>query len=209
MAHKKKYDYFAAFNDQTKIALKEAKMLASVIDGYDNAESLGDVLEKAHEIENEGDEANHKTFAAIAVDFITPFDREEILDISNSLDDIIDQLESTIRLFYMMDVHTVHPGCEDLLECIIDSLEALDIAQEEFADFKKSKKFREAVRKVNNLEEHADDVYMETMRSLFFEESEDPIHVMKWSRIFDKLEDCCDACEHVCDVMESVLLKNS
>ena len=209
MARKKKYNYFSAFEEQVKIALQEAKLLSRIIDNYETSESLEEILDEAHEIEHAGDNANHQTYEAIAVDFITPFDREDIIDISSSLDDIVDKLESTIRLFYMMDVHVVHPNCKGQLDCIIGSLEALQVAQSQFSDFKKNKKFRNAVREVNDLEERADDVYMEAMRSLFANESDDPIHVIKWARIFDKLEDCCDACEHVCDVMESVILKIS
>ena len=209
MARKKKYNYFSAFKEQADIALQEAKLLSRMIEDYENAESLTEILAEAHELEHAGDKLNHQTYEAIAIDFITPFDREDIIDISSSLDDIVDQLESTMRLFYMLDVHVVHPSCKGLLDCIIGSLEALQSAQNQFADFKKNKKFRNAAREVNDFEEHADDVYMETMRSLFSEESDDPIHVIKWARIFDKLEDCCDACEHVCDVMESVILKVS
>lgn len=209
MARKKKYDYFEAFKDQVDIALKEAHLLAKVFEDYEGADSLHDVLERAHEIENAGDKINHCTFEAITTDFITPFDRDDIIDISSSLDDIVDKLESTIRLFYMMDVHAVHPRCKDLAECVIKSLEALSISQDDFSDFKKSKKFKSSIEDVNSYEEHADNVYMGAMRQLFAEESDDPIHVIKWSRVFDKLENCCDACEHVADVMESVVLKNS
>lgn len=211
MARKKKYDYFEAFEDQTKIALKEADLLHHVITDYDGSQTLADsdILEQAHEIENEGDKVNHKTFKALATDFITPFDREDIIDISASLDDIIDQLEATLNLAYMMDVHVVHEKAPELVDCIIKSLKALLVLEKELSDFKKSSKFQRAVEEVNNYEEQADAVYMEAMRHLFTEESDDPIHVIKWSRIFDQLEDCCDACEHVSDVIETVVLKNS
>ncbi len=211
MARKKKYNYFSAFEEQTTIALQEADLLHQVLSEYDKAETLAssDILDRAHEIENEGDKVNHRTYKALATDFITPFDREDIIDISSSLDNIIDQLESTLRLVYMMDVHVVHDSAHALVDCIINSLKALLVLEKEFPNFKKSGKFKHAVEDVNSYEEQADDVYMHSMRHLFANESDDPIHVIKWSRIFDKLEDCCDACEHVCDVMETVILKNS
>lgn len=207
---KKKYDYFEAFQEQTRIALREADLLERVITNYDESVTLaGDILDKAHEIENEGDKVNHKTFKALATDFITPFDREDIIDISASLDDIIDQLEATMCMAYMMDVHVVHEKAHPLVDCIINSLQALLVLEKELPDFKKSSKFQHAVEEVNNYEEQADDVYLKAMRHLFAEESDDPIHVIKWSRIFDQLEDCCDACEHVSDVIETVVLKSS
>ncbi len=209
MARKKKYNYFSAFEEQVTLALKEANLLAQVIVDYKSIDSYSDIIKEAHEYETAGDKVNRGTFEAIAVDFITPFDREDIIDISRSLDDIIDKLESAIRQFYILDVDVVHPSCKALLDCIIGSLETLLSAQNQFSDFKRNKKFRNALRDVNDYEERADDVYMECMHNLFLEESDDPIHVIRWMRIFDKLEECCDACEHVGDVMDSVVLKIS
>lgn len=209
MARKKKHNYFDSFGSQVDIALREAELLEQVIDEYEGSESFMDILEKAHALENDGDTIKRKTFESIALDFFTPFDREDVIDIASSLDDIVDSLESVIRQLYILDVHVVHPSCKKLVESIIDSLKALRVAQKEFSDFKRSKKFRHAVERVNEYEEQADKIYLESVRNLFAEESDDPVHVIKWSRLFDKLEDCCDACEHVCDVMESVVLKNS
>ena len=209
MARKKKFIYFDAFNDQFNVALQEADLLVEILDNYVSAESIADILDNAHEIECAGDSIKHKTYEAIAVDFFTPFDREDILDITSSLDDITDELESAVRMLYMLDVHVVHPSCKKLAEYTIECLKALRAASKELPDFKRSKKFRHAMEKDNDFEERADNVYLESMRGLFADESDDPIHVIKWSRIFDKLEDCCDACGHVCDVMGSVVLKNS
>ena len=39
--------------------------------------------------------------------------------------------------------------------------------------------------------------------------SRDPLHVISWREIYAYLERCADACEHVADAVESVVMKNS
>lgn len=209
MARKKKYDYFEAFEEQAKLVVEEAKLLASVIDEFTSADGIKAVLPQAHEIENNGDMLNHRTYNAIAADFVTPIDREDLISISSSLDDIIDELEATMISFYMMNVHQMHPTCVELARLLIDASHALLAAIREFRNFKKSESFRGAIAKVNDCEEAADFAYMEGMHQLFSEENPEGVHVLKWSRIFNQMEDACDAIEHVGDVLETVLLKES
>jgi uncharacterized protein Yka (UPF0111/DUF47 family) len=90
MTRKQKYDYFKAFENQTDIALAEADLLIKTIQDFTTAEAVRDIMPDAHELEHKGDEINHATYTAIAVDFITPIDRDDILGISKSLVDIID-----------------------------------------------------------------------------------------------------------------------
>ena len=79
----------------------------------------------------------------------------------------------------------------------------------DFRNFKKSKDFRQHIVDVNSYEEEADHVYLEAMRHLHVVDNEDPMHVLVWSRTYARMEKCCDACEHVADVMATVVLKNS
>jgi len=34
------------------------------------------------------------------------------------------------------------------------------------------------------------------------------VAVIAWTAMFDRLEKCCDCCEHVADVVEMVVMKN-
>lgn len=41
------------------------------------------------------------------------------------------------------------------------------------------------------------------------EEGADALHIIAWREIYDYLEKCADACEHVADGVESAVMKNS
>ena len=79
---------------------------------------------------------------------------------------------------------------------------------EDFRNFKKSKTFKQLIVDVNTYEEEADRLYLKVIRKLHTEDNDNPMRVLVWSQIFDRMEKCCDACEHVADTMSTILLKN-
>lgn len=209
MARKEKYDYFKAFEKQTEIAMQESDLLIKTIEGFTTAEAVRDIMPDAHEFEHQGDEINHATYTAIAIDFITPIDRDDILEISQSLDDVIDEIEDVIQLFYMMNIHFMHKDAYDMACLIKKNCTSLRDAMGEFSNFKKSTLFKKAIVDVNTYEEEADQLYAKLIRNLHTVDEDNPMRVLVWSRIFSKMEKCNDACEHVADTMGTVLLKNS
>ena len=79
---------------------------------------------------------------------------------------------------------------------------------EEFANFKKSKTLHGLIIEINALEEEGDRLFIDSMRRLHTEVT-DPLEIIAWREIYNFLEKCCDACEHVADAVESVIMKNT
>lgn len=208
MAKKNKFDYFEAFENLTKLAVQEADLLIESIETFTEAEKLSDVMARAHDIEHEGDEINHDIFKATATDFITPIDREDVVEMAQTLDNIIDYVEDVMIRFYMYDVHFMHEDALEFARLIKGSCEALDNAMCDFRNFKKSKQFKQLIIEVNDREEQADQLYMRVIRNLHTIDRENPMRVYVWSKVFDSMEKCCDACEHGADIMSTILLKN-
>lgn len=208
MSKKTKFDYFDAFEKQTQVAVEEADLLIEAIEGFTEAENLRDVMERAHALEHKGDEINHSIFKTVATDFITPIEREDIINMAQCLDNIIDYIEDVMQRFYMYDVHFIHHDALEFAQLIKKSCEALERAMEDFRNFKKSKTFKQLIVDVNTYEEEADQLYLQVIRKLHTHDRENPMRVLVWSQIFDRMEKCCDSCEHAADTMSSILLKN-
>lgn len=208
MAKKSKFDYFDAFEQQVDIASEEAEILIEAIESFESAEGLEEILKRAHEVEHRGDQVNHEIHTSVAVDFITPIEREDILELAGKLDDVIDIIEGIIQRFYMFDVHFMHDQAMDFAVIIKKSLKALRKSMGSFREFKKVKKIRAMVEDVKDLEEEADELYMKAIRQLYTTEAENAVRVEVWSRLFDRLEGACDACEAVADTMANIMLKN-
>ena len=208
MAKKDKFNYFDAFEQQVDIATEEVDVLIEAIEGFTNAEELQPILEKAHEIEKRGDLVNHIIRTNVATDFITPIEREDIIELALDLDDITDIIEGVLQRFYMFDVHFMHPQAMEFAIIIKKSLKALRKAMGTFRELKKVKKIRAMVEDVKQLEEQADFLYQSTIRQLYTTDVENAVRLEVWSRLFDRLEAACDACETVADTMATILLKN-
>ena len=208
MAKKSKFDYFDAFEQQAEVAAEEADILIEAIENFTTAEDLKKVLEKAHEVEHRGDDINHEIFASVSVDFITPIERADIIDLAQKLDDVTDMIEGTLQRFYMYDVHFMHPRAIEFAQIIKKSLKALRKSMDAFREFKKVKKIRAMVEDVKEQEELADALYLETIRELYRVDVDNAVRVEVWSRLFDRFEATCDACEAVADTMANIVLKN-
>ena len=208
MAKKEKFSYFDAFEQQVDIAGEEADLLIEAIENFTTAEELQPVLERAHEIEHRGDYVNHIILTNVSTDFITPIEREDIIELAQNLDNITDMVEGIIQRFYMFDVHFMHPQAIEFARILKKSIKALRKTMGSFREFKKVKKIRAMVEDVNQLEEQADALYVETIRHLYTVDAENAVRVEVWSRLFDRLEGAVDACETAADTMATIMLKN-
>ena len=209
MAKKDRFNYFDAFESQVAVAEEEIEVLIEAIENFSTADDLQPVLEKAHEIEHRGDEINHIILTNVSTDFITPIERGDIIELAQNLDTLTDMIEGIIQRFYMFDIHFMHPQAIEFAQIIRKSLKALRKAMGTFREFKKVKKIRAMVEDVNQLEEQADALYVETIRHLYTVDAlNDAVRVEVWSRLFDRLEGTCDACETVADTMATIMLTN-
>ena len=207
---KKDFDYFENFSKMTDIAVDISKLFIEVIENWEGGgETLKPYLERAHDLERTADDINHTIYAQAAREFVTPIEREDLLLVSRTLDTVIDLIENVMYKLYMYDAQHIADGTLDFAKLIKKSCVALNKSMEDFREFKRSKKLRERIIAVNDCEEEADVLYIKVVRHLHTTEKDKPVRVMVWSRLFASMEACCDACEHVADVMDTVLLRNS
>lgn len=208
MAKKHKFDYFKAYEELTELSVKEAEILIETLEGFTEASALKETLQDIHRYEHKGDELNHDIFSSAAVDFMPPIDREDIVELAHALDNVLDYIEDVVTHMYIYDIKTMPEDAREFAKIIKGSCEALDAAIEEFHNFKKSKKFKKLIVDINDYEEKADALYMKSVRNLHTADDIDVMHVMVWSRIYNRMERCCDACEHAADIVGTIVLKN-
>jgi uncharacterized protein Yka (UPF0111/DUF47 family) len=95
-----------------------------------------------------------------------------------------------------------------LADIIVKCCEALREALHEFHNFRKSQTLHSLIVEINRMEEEGDELYMRATRKLFISDR-NMLEVYGWGRTLHYMEICCDACEDVADVIESVMMKNS
>lgn len=204
---KKDYDYFKAFQRVTDYAYTAAEVLNVAINAFDT-KKLHDYLEKAHTIEHEADELRHEIMEALAREFLPPIEREDIVELSNALDDIVDTVEDVLIGIYVYNVEEIREAAISYADVILQCCDAVKSMMLEFPKFQKSKKLLQYIKNVNHLEGKGDVLYSKTTRQIFTSDL-DAVEVIKWRSIFDRMERACDACEEVSHLVESVVMKNS
>jgi len=205
---KKLNEYFETFQKLGNFAQCAAEYLQESINNFDPATILNK-MKSLHEIEHSADLEKHEMIKHLAVEFVTPIEREDILRMANEMDELVDKIEDVLMRAYMYNIQTVRDEAIVIVDVIVRSCAALQIALEEFPNFRKpSSKLHDSVVAINTLEEEGDALYIEAVRNLYVE-CKNPIEVIAWNQMFDKLEECCDTCEHIANVMESIIMKNS
>lgn len=199
--------YFDNFIASTLLGKKAAEYLVNCLENYD-PEKLQEMLEKMHDIENAADVKKHEMREALAKAFVTPVDREDLDMLSHQLDDVADTIEEVLQKFYIYNITTVNEDAIVFAKKIVEACQLLSELMEEFENFKRSKKIQALIIKANDVEEECDRLYLTSMRKLTKDPS-DVIGIIFWRDIFDCLEACADACEHVSECVGSVIMKNT
>lgn len=207
MSKKSDSYYFQSFIECVECGCKAARMLEDNLTHFDAA-VLPQRLEEMHAIEHEADVKKHEMMGVLVKAFITPIEREDIILLSQCIDEVTDQIEDVLIRIYINNVQSIRPEAIQFTSVIIQCCQMLKEVIEEFVDFKKSKKLHELIIEINGLEEKGDQLFIESMKNLHTTVT-DPLEVIAWREIFHFLEKCCDACEHVADAVESVIMKNT
>ena len=204
---KKDYDYFQAFTQAVDYSCQAAEILKNTLTYFDT-DKLNDRLKDVHGVEHAADLGKHEMMSELARAFITPIEREDILELMQELDDVTDDIEDVLIRTYIFHILSIREDALRFADIISRCCGEMLKMMKEFRDFRKSKTIHEMIVAINDLEEEGDRLYTEAVRRLFMH-AKDPIELMVWREIFDRMEKCCDACEHVANIVESIIMKNS
>ena len=199
--------YFENFAACAALSKKGALYLVECLENYD-PEKIEEMLGKMHEIEHSADIKKHEMTDALAKAFVTPVDREDLDMLSQNLDHVADKLEEVLQKFYIYDIRTIEPAAIEFAKKIVHTCELLCDLMEDFENFKRSKKNRELIIELNDAEEECDKLYLASMRALT-KSGSDALVTISWRDIYECLESCADACEHVGECVGSVIMKNT
>lgn len=157
------------------------------------------------ELEHQADELTRTVMDRLDRSFVTPIDREDIHLLASSLDDVIDLIDGVARRAQMFRITKVNEPAHELTSIIVRAASAI---QAGVRGMKNSKDVVNQARQIKVLEEEGDAVYHQAV-GLLFEGKPDPLDVIRWKELYDKLEDTLDQSENVGNVLESISIKNS
>lgn len=197
--------FFDLFDRQAENLVRAAEFYRKCIN---EATLSPEQVREMHEFEHYGDEVTHTIINTLNETFITPFDREDILALANRMDDIIDNLYLLLNRFYLYKITKPTDFSKKLAGTIEHSTRAL---QKAVATLRSNKHMKDTLRhcvEINRLENEGDVLRDEAISDLFANEK-DPIVVIKQKELYEIAEVTTDFCEHVANMVESILVKNN
>lgn len=167
-------------------------------------ENLTDYASKIDIIENKCDDITHKIINELNETFITPIDREDIHALANSLDDIIDRIDSIATRTSIYNIKSPIPFGQQLSEILLSQVKLL---AEVTKDLKDHKTIFSKLISIRNLETQGDNVFRQAITYLFDSEP-DVLEVIKKKEILENIEAAVDCCQRSTIVIEAILIKN-
>jgi uncharacterized protein len=189
------------FSDLAKRVTAAARLLDTMFAEPHNLRMHATAIK---DLEHEADVITHDVIDRIHRVFVTPFDREDIHQLVQELDDVIDMIDGAARRAGMFGINESKDGVRELTGILVKATEAIEWA---VGSMKQPKIVEARSREIKKLEEEGDTVYNQAVAALF-RGSPDPIEVIKWKELYDTIERALDQCEDVANVLESISIKN-
>jgi hypothetical protein len=195
-------EYFDLFEEAGANIVRATELLERMLDKWpDHGELARDVVV----CEQEGDRITHDIIQRLNSTFVTPIDREDIYALASALDDIVDFVEEVSDFLGLYRIEAPMEQAQEMARILHQSARQLAQAIPRLRTFKD---IRHYTIEVNRLENDGDRVMREALASLF-ERGIDPMMVIRWKDIFERLEDAIDATETTANILEGIVIKNT
>lgn len=173
----------------------------------ENISDLKIFSKKMKEFEHKGDSMVHIMTKELNNAFITPIEREDILELTFRMDDVLDGLEHCAALFEMYSIINADEYMIKFVEAIKQCGVEIEIAVDTLST-KKLTRIRENAIKIKDLESVCDGIQRQSIKNLFTVEK-DPIRIIQYKEIYETLEEIADCCQAVANTLETIIMKNA
>lgn len=197
--------FFPMFESQADLIVEAADKLNDIFSTSD-PEKHAELFKAIKDLENRGDDVAHQVFDELDKTFITPFDREDIHQLTSKLDDVLDFINGTsqrIRLYRLKKFPSEFLEFSSVMQ---DGAVEIRNAVKELYNLKKPETIRNAVIRINEVENKADDLYHSVISDLF-ENEKDAIELIKKKEVLQTMERASDRMEDVADVLKTIIIK--
>jgi len=195
-------EFFDLFEEAAQNVVRGADLLDQLLAHFpDRTDLARDIVI----CEQEGDRIAHEIHHRLNSTFVTPIDREDILELTSDLDDIIDLIDEVSDYLGLYKIEAPMEQAQRLAHVLLQSTRQISEAMPRLRSFDAISHY---TVEVNRLENEGDRISRDAIASLF-ESGIDPLVVIRWKDIFERLEEAIDACEHVANTLEGIVIKNS
>ena len=200
-------NFFDIFEQQAATVLRGAQLLHKRMDNYGGLEAAYTTSKEVHEIEHMGDELVAECLERLNRTFITPFDREDIFALTRGLDEVLDYVDASAERLVILQISQITPMAAELARIIVRCAEEVEKGVKQMRNLKDPDSARRICKTIGKLENDADQVLREALRTLFQEPHADPIEVIKMKDLYENLEMATDRCQDIANILHTIIAK--
>ncbi len=206
----KKSRIFEDLVKQALIVKKSAQLFQKIVFNLRNLKKDSLAFEK---LEDQADKMVHKITDEIEKRFILPLDKEDIKELTESLDDIVDNLEQVTNRLKIYRITKSNPALKEFSQLILQATELIHQGMVMVKDYEMdSKDFASCYKKLHDLEDEGDKLHRQSLENLMGErtsmfDGKGFMSIMKWKEIIHTLEDTLDICEADAILLERLRIK--
>ncbi len=206
----KKSKIFDKLVTQSALVKEAARIFRNITHNW------GQLMEGCAELEaleNQADDQVHSISADIDTFFILPLDKEDISELTESLDDLVDNLEQVANRIKIYKISQSNDALKKFSNLILQAAKQIHqsvllIRERKMA----SVDYAACYKKLQDLENEGDQLHRTVLEGLFGEgpsnfNGKDPLSVIKWKEIFQTLEDTLDRCEDIAVIFSRLRIK--
>ena len=194
--------YFELFEEAGRNMKSAATMLHELLASWpDNAQLAGEILD----LEHEGDRITHEIIDRMNHTSVTPIEGTDMLALASAIDDVVDYVEEVADYLGLYKIEAPMEQSIGLARVLADATVQIAEALTKLRGFEDITRY---TVEVNRLENEGDRVTREAVASLF-DGGIDPMVVIRWKDLFERLEAAVDATERAANIIEGIVIKNS
>jgi predicted phosphate transport protein (TIGR00153 family) len=202
LTHRNGREFFNLFDEAGANILRAAELLDNLLGTWPDENGL------QREIlicEQEGDRITHDLIQLLNHKVPTSIDRQDVYALASALDDVVDYTEEAADFLGLYNIEAPMEQAQEMSRVLRESCSNLAAALsqlERFGDL------HHQLVEVNRLENEGDRIVREALASLFVN-GIDPMVVIRWKDIFERMEQAIDACETAANIIESIIVKHA
>ena len=194
--------FFDLFEEAGGNILRASDLLDQMLRDYpDKADLARDILI----CEQDGDRITHDIIERLNSTFVTPIDREDIYSLASALDDVVDFTEEVADYLGLYKIEAPTEQSQRLAHILLEASRAIADCMPRLRNFSDISHY---TVEINRLENDGDRVTREAVAALF-EGATDPMVVIRWKDIYERLEEAIDSTERAANILEGIVLKNA
>lgn len=195
--------FFEHFKTLSSLITEGATEFRDLLANLNEAEKR---VRNIKDIEHKGDEITHTTMDLLHQTFITPLDREDIHELTSTLDDVLDYIDAAAQRIALYDIKSMTHEGRELAEICLKSTQKVQLAVAQLDNLKNPDQIKKICIEINQLENEADHVLRAAVAKLFREET-DIKTLIKMKEVYEILENVTDRCEDVANIIEGIVLE--